>query len=78
MAEATDTAIEIGDVIQLDPRKCTWGPLLAIVDRVHGWGVRCVCLVPFPVNSPGHFMQRVPHGDYVRIGKAQWKDPSDG
>lgn len=68
------------DVIQLDPEKCEWGPLLAIVSEVLHWGVQCYALLPEKRNeSPGQMYMRVKHGDYMYIGRAIWvaAEPED-
>lgn len=63
-----------GDVIQLDPDHCDWGPLLCIVDEVKAWGVSCYALHPDKRGEPPPRMfMRVDHGNYEVIGLAVWK-----
>ena len=58
-----------GDVIQLDPDHCRFGPLLCIVSEVKSWGVQCYAV--FNKEEAAYF--RVNHGNYVVVGRAEWK-----
>jgi hypothetical protein len=64
---------KLNDVIQLDPTKNDWGPLLCIVDEVKSWGVRCYVLLPEKRGEPpGSMYLRVEVGTFVVIGPAEW------
>jgi hypothetical protein len=66
--------LQPGDVIQFDPEKCTWGPLLAIVDEVKPWGVVCYWLHATTRGAPpASFPYRADAGSFVRIGSAEWR-----
>jgi hypothetical protein len=68
----TETA-SVGDVIQLDPVHSCWGPQLCIVDNVNPKSVRCIFFTDHVKDEPpGEAYLRVPHGQYVRIGRAAW------
>jgi hypothetical protein len=65
--------LEPGDLIQLDPVKHTWGPMLCIVDEVKGWGVTCYWLQATEHGKPpGVCHYRAETGTFVRVGKAEW------
>lgn len=78
---ARDT-VQLGSVIQLDPAHSPWGPLLAVVDEIHAWGVRCYALIPNQRGeAPGAMYMRVTNGRYaVTGGAAIWipEDEADG
>jgi hypothetical protein len=67
---ARNQLIAVHDIVQLDPAQCNWGSVLAVVDRVYVWGVRVYIFVP--PHADGAAYMRVPHGQYVRIGRAEW------
>lgn len=72
MTTGTDTISE-NDVIQLDPRTCEWGPLFCIVSDVKSWGVQAYWLQATERNKPpGKCFIRVEHGNYIKIGSAEW------
>lgn len=63
----------VGDVIQLDPAHCDWGPLLCIVSEVKSWGVQCYAIYPEERGKPPSQMYLRPrHEHYVVIGRAEW------
>lgn len=65
--------VAVNDVVQLDPARCPWGPLLGIVCEVAEWGITFVAIVPVSREQGAGFMpMRVKHGDYRRIGAAAW------
>lgn len=71
----------VGDVIQLDPAHCDWGPLLCIVDEVrsNGRGVRCYNVYPEERGKLASAMYlHVKHGHYVVIGRAEWAIGTEG
>jgi len=75
--------IAVGDVIQVDPEKSHFGAVLCVVSEVKAWGVQCYFLAPgalgegAPVTliATNQAFLRVPHADYVRIGRAEWVIP---
>lgn len=73
------THAEPGDVVQLDPGKTHWGPVLCVVESRHAWGVMAYWFShnsgptgPATIRDTGAAYVRVPHGSYVVIGKAEW------
>ena len=63
-----------GEVIQLDPSRVDWGPLLCIVDKVAANYVRAYWLVPVARDTPpqrGYI--RLDMDAFVRIGPCAWK-----
>lgn len=67
------TPVSVGDVIQLDPSHCRWGPLLCIVDEVKSWGVCCHWLQTTTEGMPlGVVSYRAEYGTFHRIGRAEW------
>jgi hypothetical protein len=68
-----------GDVIQLDPSKTQWGPVVCVVSDLHAWGVTAYWLSfntgqtgPVTIKATGAAYVRVSHGDYVVVGQAAW------
>jgi hypothetical protein len=73
---AVKQLVESGMVIQIDPDKSDWGPLLCIVTKASRRGlVHCHVLVPDPTGKAETqaMMLNVEHGDYAIIGKAIWE-----
>lgn len=70
----------VNDVVQLNPEHSYgWGPLLCIVDEVHGWGIRCYALVPVKRwEAPNLMYLRVNHENYVIVGKVEWVCSDEG
>jgi hypothetical protein len=65
--------LEPGDIIQLDPEKHAWGPLLCIVDEVKGWGVTCFWLQATERGSPpARCYYRAETGTFTRVGTCEW------
>lgn len=65
--------VQVGDVIQINPDRCAWGPVLCIVDHVNPKSVRCFFFTEHTrFEPPEEAYMRVPHSDYVRIGRASW------
>ncbi len=66
-------AAEPGEVIQLDPAKCRWGPVFVTVTEIKTWGVMGYFHTTHADGKPGAAYIRVTHGDYERIGVAVWR-----
>lgn len=65
--------IEVHDIVQLVPKPDGWGAMLVIVTSVYAWGVQGYWLVAEERGKPpGCAYVRVKHGDYVRVGRAEW------
>lgn len=62
---------EPGDVVQVDPTSTRFGPVFVIVEEVRSWGVLGYFLA-HGEEGVGAAYVRVKHGDYVRIGRAEW------
>jgi hypothetical protein len=71
---SSDVPAERLDVIQIDPRHSMLGPMLAIVQEVREWGVMAFWFCADSKGQLAAVYERVPHGGYVRIGKAAWSD----
>lgn len=67
-----DTVVNVGDVIQLDPAHCEWGPLLMFVEEVRSWGVICNMHIPGKAGEVWMMPMRVEHGKYARVGRLEW------
>lgn len=68
-----ENAVAVNDVIQLDPEQIAWGPLFCIVTELKSWGVQCYAIHPEKRGEmPSRMFLRVKHGQYVRIGRAEW------
>ena len=76
----TELGVAVGDVVQMDPRKCRWGAVLVVVDQVAAWGIRGYFLAPGAGGAGGPVIiqgtnaayLRAAHGEFVRVGKAAW------
>lgn len=65
--------LEPGDVIQLDPSKHDWGPMLCIVDEVKSWGVQCYWLQAEQRGKPpARCYYRAETGTFERVGRVAW------
>lgn len=69
----TEPPIEVHDIIQLEPKPDNWGPMLVIVTKVFAWGVQGYWMAAEKRGEPPMCaFIRVKHGDYVRVGRAEW------
>jgi hypothetical protein len=61
-----------GDVVQVSPQadELGFGGAFGIVERVEGWGVVAYVRVPGPHG--GDAFTRLGHGQYVKVGVAEW------
>lgn len=72
-AGRTSPPCVVGDVVQLNPERLGWAPLLALVGAVESWGVKGVVLVPKSLNQrPALMAVQLLHGQYERVGRAVW------
>lgn len=68
-----DCDVEPHDIVQLAPKPDNWGPMLVIVTEVKAWGVQGYWMVAEKRGVPPACAYiRVKHGDYVRVGRAEW------
>lgn len=69
----SDELVKIGDVVQCDPEHSCWGPVFVIVTKVRRSGIQGYFMVPEERDKPpGAAYVNVDHGEYVRIGRAEW------
>lgn len=69
---AAVTEVLAGDVVQVDPRgdELGFGATFAVVERAEGWGVVAYVRVPGPQGGDAYV--RLGHGQYQKVGVAEW------
>lgn len=67
--------VQVGDVVQIEPNEETdwFGGCLMTVTEVKIWGVQGFVAMPVERGQPpAKAYYRVKHGQYARIGQAEW------